>query len=182
MQLYDNTSAPIRGCALTRREILRRINSQKPLIKGYVDLATQLQPAGFELTVREVSRLRGAGVLDFSNRRRKISDLNEVKLESGAHARLDVGAYVVRYNEVIHLPLDLLALVFPRSSLLRCGATLYTAVWDPGYVGRGQGLLSVHNPHGLELFKNARICQMIFFKLIEPASKGYKGAYMKEGL
>ncbi len=178
----DLKRMPREGGVLTKQEIQKRIKSPKPLIRGYIDLATQLQPTGFELTVREVNRFEGRGTIDFSNRNRRIPGLGRVEFGEGGCVELSAGAYLVRYNEVVCLPLDLSALIFPRSSLLRSGSTLYTAIWEPGYVGRGQGLLSVYNPQGLELSKNARIGQMVFMRLREPASEGYSGAYMGEGL
>lgn len=65
---------------------------------------------------------------------------------------------------------------------MRSGAILYTAVWDPGYRGRGQGLLNVYNPKGIKLKLNARIGQLVFFRLGKPSMRPYKGFYQKEGL
>jgi dUTP pyrophosphatase len=93
--------------------------------------------------------------------------------------KLAPGQYRVIYNEVVHLPNDLLALGFPRSSLLRCGADLRTAVWDAGYSGRSESLLVVHNPHGLRLKRNARILQLVFFT-IDSETEGYRGMYQGE--
>lgn len=183
LQFDDDLSRALaKGGILTKREILERLKPPEPLIRGYIDLASQLQPAGFELTVGEVGRFEGRGVLDSTNTNRRLPSLSRMELGEGERLELNAGAYLVRYNEVVCLPLDLLALLFPRSSLLRSGATIYTAVWEPGYVGRGQGLLLVHNPWGLELFKNARIGQLVFMRLQEPVSEGYSGAYMGEGL
>jgi len=167
---------------LTRDDILERIRFPKPLIQDYIDLGAQLQSAGFELTVREVGHLESRGVLDFSNKDRMLPGVRKEEFEGGESVELREGAYLVRYNEVVCLPLDLMALIFPRSSLLRSGATLYTAVWDPGYKGRGQGLLAVHNPKGLKLHRNARIGQLIFIRLGRPVTKGYGGIFMGEGL
>jgi dUTP pyrophosphatase len=167
---------------LTCREILERIRSSKPLIQGYVDLEKQLQPAGFELTVSEIMKFKGRGRIGFENSERRLPEFQKIKLSKRRFSRLPRGAYLVRYNEEIWLPADILAIILPRSSLLRCGVVLYTAVWDPGYHGKGQGLLNVYNPHGFELKLNSRIGQMIFFKLSRPAVKVYRGIYQREGL
>ena len=166
---------------LTEAEIRALISDPKPLVRDFVELRKQLQPAGFELTLRSVQTFRSAGSVDFSNEKRSQGNLENLEFEDDT-LQLPAGAYVVRYNEVVALPKDIMALIFPRSTLLRNGATLYTAVWDPGYEGRGQGLLSVQNPHGLRLYANARIGQMIFFKLSKRVRKGYKGTYQHEGL
>jgi dUTP pyrophosphatase len=92
------------------------------------------------------------------------------------------GSYRITYNEKIHVPLNMMAIARPRSSLLRCGATVETAVWDSGYNGRSKSLLVVHNPAGLELRQNARIVQLVFFlnsKRLKQG-KGYSGGFQEE--
>ncbi|HLB27762.1 MAG TPA: deoxyuridine 5'-triphosphate nucleotidohydrolase, partial [Dehalococcoidales bacterium] len=69
----------------------------------------------------------------------------------------------------------------PRSSLLRCGVTVNTAVWDAGYSGRSQSLLVVYNPLGFRLQKDARVVQLVFFRLTGE-TEGYKGAYQGENI
>ena len=94
---------------------------------------------------------------------------------------LGPGAYLVTFNEVLSLPLDVMALAWPRSTLLRCGAVVHNAVWDAGYSGRSQALLVVHNPHGLLLHPDARLVQVVFIRLDRP-TQGYRGAYQGENL
>jgi dUTP pyrophosphatase len=43
-------------------------------------------------------------------------------------------------------------------------------------------LLVVLNENGIRLKKNARIAQMVFFKLSSVASKTYSGIYQREGI
>ena len=74
-----------------------------------------------------------------------------------------------------------MALARPRSSLLRCGVTVGTAVWDAGYSGRSQSLLVVYNRQGVRLQKNARIIQLIFLRLTGE-TKGYQGVYQGENI
>jgi len=92
---------------------------------------------------------------------------------------LPQGAYKVVYNETVKMPLDIAAIARTRSTLLRNGAALATAVWDPGYHGRSSSLLTVHNPHGTRLKRDARIAQLIFFHTLE-VEKGYSGVYQNE--
>jgi len=79
------------------------------------------------------------------------------------------------------LPNNVMALARPRSSLLRCGVTVDTAVWDAGYSGRSQSLMVVYHPQGFRLQKNARIVQMIFFSLTGE-TEGYSGSYQGENI
>ena len=91
------------------------------------------------------------------------------------------GPYVITFNEVVHLPNNVMALARPRSSLLRCGVTVENAVWDAGYSGRSQALLVVHNPAGFRLERNARVAQLVFFYL-SSTTEGYQGVYQGENL
>ncbi|MEM0319986.1 MAG: hypothetical protein QXS67_01040, partial [Candidatus Nezhaarchaeales archaeon] len=74
------------------------------------------------------------------------------------------------------------AIGLPRSSLMRMGATIISALWDPGYEGRGEGLLLVENPYGIILERNARVIQLIFVRLESEPESEYRGSYMYEGL
>jgi dUTP pyrophosphatase len=74
-----------------------------------------------------------------------------------------------------------MALARPRSSLLRCGVNIGTAVWDAGYSGRSQSLMLVYNPRGFRIQKNARVAQLIFMPLTTE-TEGYSGKYQNENI
>ena len=162
---------------LVDREIRRRI-SEEQLIRDYVDLETQLQPDGFDLTVRYVSRFLSDGRIDFTNENRVLSDVQDLPLDSGKWI-LSQGCYQVQFNEVVKLPHDLGALSIHRSSLMRNGAITAIGKWDSGYEGRGKTMLIVHNPYGLTLDRDARICQ-IFFYALDGVERIYSGQYLNE--
>ncbi|MEO3993769.1 MAG: deoxyuridine 5'-triphosphate nucleotidohydrolase [Desulfurococcaceae archaeon TW002] len=160
----------------------------KTLITGYeilkyvrdlLDVDTQLQPAGIDLRVSQVFKFRGVGILGFDERR--LPETEEVLPENG-YWNLDQGVYKIRFAEVVELPRDVLALCFPRSSLLRSGVLVSCTVWDPGYVGRGEALMHVINPHGIKLGVGSRVVQLIFFKLNKAVEKAYEGFYKGENL
>jgi dUTP pyrophosphatase len=69
----------------------------------------------------------------------------------------------------------------PRSSLLRCGAAIHTAVWDAGYRGRSEALLVVVAHEGVRLAPGARVLQLVFVRL-EAATRAYSGAYQGENV
>ena len=54
---------------LNRKEIKKLIESRE-LIKGFIDLETQLAPNGFDLTAASVFEFDSPGALDFSNKER----------------------------------------------------------------------------------------------------------------
>jgi dUTP pyrophosphatase len=166
---------------LAKHDIRRLIQQEPPLIEGYPDLEQQLQPNGFDLTIREIALPQQAGRITVDNRQRLVSDLAPLVFDGLDSIQLIPAAYVITFNEVVHLPLDIMALARPRSSLLRCGVTVENAVWDAGYSGRSQALMVVYNPQGLCLQRNARIVQMVFFRLTG-ATEGYQGAYQGENI
>ncbi|MCS7106759.1 MAG: deoxyuridine 5'-triphosphate nucleotidohydrolase [Acidilobaceae archaeon] len=149
------------------------------LARGFVYPLSEssVQPAGVDLRLCEVEEIEGEGYLGEERRERPAG--KRVELAEGVW-RLSPGAYRVRYCEAVKVPEDAVGLIFPRSSLLRMGAVLHGAVWDPGYNGRGEGLLVAHKRIALE--KGVRIAQIVFFKLIERAEKLYSGAYQGENL
>jgi len=166
---------------LSRQDIRRLLQQEPPLIEGYINLEKQLQPHGIDLTLREIALPQSAGKIAINDSQRLVSDLAPLVFDGLDFIDLIPGAYIVTFNEVIHLPQNIMALARPRSSLLRCGVTVNTAVWDAGYSGRSQSLMVVYNPQGFRLQRNARIVQIIFFKLTEE-TEGYHGAYQGENI
>ena len=164
---------------LTDWQIRERLGYTPPLIDGLIDADTQIQPCGVDLTLRQVSEFAGTGSVDYDNNARVISGRTSIEWFEG-WIHLPAGSYHIVYNEVVNLPPDIMALAYPRSSLLRCGATVYTAVWDPGYSGRAEALLEVQNPDGLRLAQNARIVQLVFTKLGNPVGSQYAGRFHGE--
>ncbi len=146
--------------------------------QSFADPRLQLQPAGVDLTVDEVMELLGEGELDFSNQHRRLPEHKPLAFGEGK-LRLAPGAYLVRYREEVAIPPDALGLILPRSSLMRMGAVLHSAVWDPGYRGRGVGLMAVFHP--LTLHQGARIGQLILIRLACDPERLYQGSYQGEG-
>ena len=147
------------------------------IIKEYIDSKLQAQIAGFDLTVRDILKLSNGGEIDFDNSNRKIPD-HEIIEPIDNKWKLKPGGYLVRYNEIVEVPLDAVGIVLPRSSLMRTGGTLCSAVWDPGYKGRGIGLMITYAE--IIFQKNARIAQIMFIKTQAKTEKGYSGTYQNE--
>ena len=125
--------------------------------------------------------LQSSGRIAVADSQRLVSDLTPLVFDGLNFIDLIPGAYIITYNEIIHLPKNVMALATPRSSLLRCGVTINTAVWDAGYSGRSQSLMVVYNPQGFRVQKNARIVQLVFFRLTQE-TEGYQGAYQGENI
>jgi dUTP pyrophosphatase len=166
---------------MLNKEEIRKLISEKKFIENYINLEKQLTPNGFDLTVEKVFEFVSSGKLDFSNKEREISEVKEIlpkkKSSEDKHGwwYLKKGSYKIRTNEIINLPSNYVALCFSRTSLLRMGGYTLHGVWDAGFKGKGEFILMVENKFGLEIKENARIAQLIFFK-INP-TEGYKGIY-----
>lgn len=170
------------GGVLSGAQIRALIEAEPPLVSGYRDLETQVQPNGFDLTLAEIRRFAGPGTLSVDNALRVLPDLEEVPELDDEDFILEPGAYHVLYNETVALPKNLMAFGRPRSTLNRCGATIHTAIWDAGYHGRSTSLLVVHNPAGVRIELDARVAQLAFVTLAEEAEQGYQGIYQGENI
>ncbi len=140
-----------------------------------------VQPNGVDLSLDAVWRFAGAGTLGKSSTDRRLPARDELQFDADGWLELGIGTYGIRYTESVALPLDCGGLCFPRSSLLRMGCHVPTAVWDAGYTGRAEGLLAVTTPFGVRLQRGARIVQLVLFRLTEAARAGYAGQYQHEG-
>lgn len=163
---------------------LRILIEKQGLIRDYINLETQLTPNGFDLTAAEIYQFSAPASIDFSNRQRYIPQGVKLLAKKGSQDdkfgwwHLRPGAYKVRSNESFCLPPDLIAIAFPRSSLLRSGSFTQTGVWDAGFKGKAEFILVVANKKGMKLKENARIVQLIFAR-INKSSQGYKGIYQE---
>ncbi len=147
-------------------ELLKRIESQS-LIEGH--LAESVQGAGVDLRIDALYKIESGGRIGVSDR--VLPDISETNyiLKPGRY-------YLFRTIEAVNMPDDLVAFMFNRSSLFRCGASLRTAVIDPGY--RGQLTVGVKNEgeHTIELERGARLLQIVFAK-VDGRTQTYNGRY-----
>jgi dUTP pyrophosphatase len=173
--------ADVPGGVLSREDMLALVKSDPPLLAAMPDPDAQIQPNGIDITVEAVSRYEGVGTIAVSNANRELPGLIYLPFDDDGYLHLDPGAYHIRFNEVVALPNWLMAYARPRSSLLRSGVAIHTAVWDAGYSGRGASLMVVYNPEGFRLEANARVAQLVFHTLSGTAYEGYAGAYQHEG-
>ena len=169
------------SAVLSQHDIYRLLEQELPLVEGYINLEEQVQPNGIDLTLREVALLQSSGKIAVKDTERRLPDLAPLAFNELGFIDLVPGIYSITYNEIVHLPKNVMALARPRSSLLRCGVSVGTAVWDAGYSGRSQSLMVVYNPRGFRLQKNARIVQLIFLWLTRE-TEDYQGAYQGENI
>ena len=166
---------------LSKKDIKILIMQNPALVEGYVDLEQQLQPNGFDITLRDVAMLQNMGQIGKDNAQRQLPDLAPLIFDNQGFMELIPGSYIITYNEIVHIPTNLMALARPRSSLLRCGVNIGTAVWDAGYSGRSQSLMLVYNSNGFRVQKDARVAQLVFMTLTAE-TESYAGKYQNENI
>ena len=148
-------------------------------IEELVNEEDQVQPGGVDLTILKISTFEEEGEIGFAHK--KLPKTKEIKPING-YWKLPPGPYKITYNEIVKIPENAIGICLPRSSLLRMGATIFSAVWDPGYMGRGEGLLVVFNPNGIRIQERAKIAQLILIKLSGKPHKVYRGTYYGENI
>ncbi len=141
-----------------------------------VDSGEQKQPAGFDVTVSNIQsfpRTRFTlGIEKGEN-----SALTQVPAD-GSYFDLDPGAYFVELNEITTIPPDAIGILLPRSTLLRNGLDVRTALFDPGYSGQPKVMLVCHRPARIQKF--SRIGQLIILKSDREFPSKYSGRYQGE--
>ncbi|MEM3658832.1 MAG: deoxyuridine 5'-triphosphate nucleotidohydrolase [Thermoproteota archaeon] len=147
------------------------------VVEGLRNVEEQVQPAGVDLTLEKIEVLVEEGEISVEPRFSKGITI----IPKAGFYELPQGSYRVTYHEIVNIPAGYLGLLLPRSSLLRNGATIYTAVWDPGYKGRGMGLMVVFNRQGIRIAGEARVAQLILLSL-EDSSELYRGRFMFENM
>lgn len=167
---------------LSHNELIFLINRKPPLVEHMIDQEIQVQPNGIELTLKSVEAHETSGAVAFDNSERKLPKAESIDFDHEGWIHLQEGNYKIIFNEVVNIPNNIAAIAKPRSSLLRCGATVETAVWDAGYSGRSESLLVVYNKKGFSVKKNARLLQLLFFRLGEEVREGYCGVYQHENV
>lgn len=170
------------GTPLDHESIGDMIKNSPHLLEGFLSLDRQLQPNGFDLTVRTVARLTNPGAIGKEDSERVLSEPEVIEFGPDGWLHLEPGSYLSTFNEVVNLPLDVMAFGRPRSSLLRSGVSIHTAVWDAGYHGRSQALLVVYHPEGYRIQRDARLMQLVFFQMGMPTKRGYQGRFQSENI
>lgn len=170
------------GTPLDRNSIRHMIEGSPYLLEGFLSLENQLQPNGFDMTIRDVARLTDPGAIGKEEFGRVLSEATVIEFDTDGWLQLEPGPYLATFNEVVNLPLDVMALGRSRSSLLRSGVAIHTAVWDAGYHGRSQALLVVYHPDGYRIQRDSRLIQLVFFQMETSTTRGYQGRFQSENI
>lgn len=153
-----------------------------PLIKKVVsaDSGEQKQPAGYDVTVSNIQSYPQTRFTVGIEKGESSALIQIPAISEGAYYfDLDPGAYFVELNEITTIPADAIGILLPRSTLLRNGLDVRTALFDPGYSGQPKVMLVCHRPARIQRF--ARIGQLVIIKSDREFSSKYSGRYQGEG-
>ncbi len=153
---------------LARSRILELVEAG--LIEGFS--AGCLGGAGYDLRLGRVYRIESDSFLGVSERRTP-----EVVEDESDSFTLEPGDYVlVETVERVNMPPNLMARVLNRSTLFRCGCSLFNALVDPGFKGTLTFGLKNLSGRCFTVEKGARIAQMVFEE-VDGEAVEYEGEY-----
>jgi deoxycytidine triphosphate deaminase len=147
-------------------EIIERIKKQN-LIENH--LPESIQGAGVDLRIDRLLKPESGGFLGKDDRHLPEVAETDFVLQPKSY-------YLLVTMERVNMPEDLVAFMFNRSSLFRCGASLRTAVIDPGYHGELTVGIKNEGDHEIELERGARVLQLVFSE-VRGGTKRYNGRY-----
>lgn len=141
----------------------------------------QIQVNGIDLRLNKVYQPISFGTV--LSKEVKVPPYKEIipeSIEGMQVFALSEGYYIIEFFETIEVPSNAIGICFPRSSLLRMGCDIRTALWDSGYKGKSRALMLVYNKTLIE--RGARIAQIIFIRTEKEVTSSYSGRYQNEGL
>lgn len=139
------------------------------------DEEKQVQPNGLDLRVTAISLVSGkAQVPRDSHTNYTNMHISPLGWKDGYVTVAAGSQYVVDFREEISVREGFCAIIVPRSSLLRSGLFITSALWDTGFQGQLGGSLRPLNQ--IEIEFGARLAQVVFFKS-EFNGLRYEGRY-----
>lgn len=163
---------------LTGEKLKEKI--KEGMVEDYVHLDTQINGNYFDLTVSEVSEIKGRGEVDFSDSERQIPETNPVKPrkkdpeDEYGWWMLPKGHYLAKTNEKLKVPKGHLAVLQPRLSLLKSGLDIPMRIVPEGEKKEIYFNIAVTTDNGFEIKENARLISTMFINL---KSKNKYGGY-----
>jgi deoxycytidine triphosphate deaminase len=154
-------------------KILQLVKKSPPLMENVEE--KNIQPSGVDLRAKCIYKLKNGGFIGIKER--KTPEIDVSCNEIGKKITIEPNEYVlVETIEKVNMPKDLMATVLPRSSLFRCGVTIFTAVVDPGFQGTLTFGMKNISEFPFEIEVGSRIGQIVF-KEVEDNVKLYNGKY-----
>lgn len=163
------------------------LNSQQIIERGLItgDLdPDQIQQVGIDLTVKEIKKVNGGSLLkDSKNIQpftvfKPIIELQEDGSKKEFFLLAHLQCYSVTFNEECKIEPNTTGFIVHRSTLMRMGGFIKSAVFDPGYYSEGGISCALFTFENIKVEKGSKIAQMYFFENT-PVDKDklYNGSY-----
>ncbi len=178
---------PKKNMIIGPRQLLKLVKTKK-LVEGLSDRElTNPEGAGFDLRLGEVFKISGKAFLGETHRQtpeaKSIAKFEEKSPHSAKASRgkksikIKPGDfYLVKTVEKINLPLNLSAVIIPRTTTFRSGIFIRTGPIQPGYQGELTFGLKNEGPITVEMEMGARFVHVLFHEVAGGGSK-YRGQW-----
>lgn len=139
---------------------------------------TNPEGAGFDLRLGEVFKISGKAFLGETHRQTPdITSVIVYEEKKPQSIKIKPGDFfLVKTIEKINLPIDLSAVILPRTTTFRSGLYLRTGPIQPGYSGELTFGLKNEGPITVEIEMGARFAHVIFHEIKGDGSK-YRGQW-----
>ncbi|MEK7572000.1 MAG: dCTP deaminase [Patescibacteria group bacterium] len=160
-------------------KILLALVKKQKLVEGLSERElTNPEGAGFDLRLGEVFKISGEAFLGETHRKtpeiESVLVYDEKKKQS---IKIKPGDFfLVKTIEKINLPIDLSAVILPRTTTFRSGLFIRTGPIQPGYSGELTFGLKNEGPITVEIEMGARFMHVIFHEIKGEGSQ-YRGQW-----
>ena len=160
------------------KELLKLVKKIK-LVEGLSERElTNPEGAGFDLRLGEVYKISGKAFLGETHR--QTPDVKSFKVynpKKTTSIKIKPGDFfLVKTIEKINLPLNLSAVIIPRTTTFRSGLFIRTGPIQPGYSGELTFGLKNEGPITVEIEMGARFVHLIFSE-IKGSGSAYRGQW-----
>ena len=160
------------------QELLRRVREER-LVEGLAERErTNPEGAGFDLRLGKLFRLTGKGFLGVDERETPGVELvAEYNPDTRQSVTIKPGEYFLTETvERMNMPLDLVGIVKPRTTLHRSGVITRVSVADPGYSGTLHPAIFNAGPVPVQIELGARYINIMFFE-VKGGGSAYRGQW-----
>lgn len=161
---------------LSPKNLLQLVKTKKLVENLSERELTNPEGAGFDLRLDEVYKISGSAFLGETHR--KTPDIELIaKYGKQKSIKIKPGDYVLaKTMETINLPVNLSAVILPRTTTFRSGLFIRTGPVQPGYQGELTFGLKNEGPITVEIEMGARFVHILFHEIKGAGSK-YRGQW-----
>lgn len=163
---------------LEPKELLELVEKEKLVENLSERELTNPEGTGFDLRLGEVFKISGSAFLGETHR--KTPDIESVMIYNEKKPKVikikPGDFFLVKTIEKINLPIDLSAVILPRTTTFRSGLFIRTGPIQPGYSGELTFGLKNEGPVTVELEMGARFVHLIFHEIKGEGSQ-YRGQW-----